>query len=238
MKFEVLYENDQFLAIAKPSGMLSVPDRIQSEPSLKDLLKQQYPDIFTVHRLDRATSGLIIYAKDPMTHKMLSSQFEGREVEKYYLGIVRGNMEPPSGTVETGIMEHPAKNGTMIAHARGKSSKTAYETLEPFRQFSFVQFRIFTGRTHQIRVHTHYLGHPVVGDPLYGDGQPLLLSSIKRNFHLSKKEEEERPIMPRLALHAHTIRFTLNGRPYNLEAPLPKDMQATLKQLRKYNHRC
>lgn len=237
MKFEVLFENEQFLAIVKPSGMLSVPDRIQSEPSLKDFLKEQYPEIYTVHRLDRATSGLIVFAKDPVTHKMLSGLFESRKVEKYYVGIVKGNIQPPAGDIETGIMEHPAKNGTMIAHTKGKTSKTGYETLENFKQYAFVKFQIFTGRTHQIRIHSQYLGHPIVADPLYGDGKPLLLSSIKKNFHLSKKEFDERPLMPRLALHAHQISFTLQEQTYHLEAPLPKDMHATLQQLRKHSLR-
>lgn len=237
MKFEVLFENEQFLAIAKPSGMLSVPDRIQSEPSLKDFLKQQYPEIYTVHRLDRATSGLIVFAKDPVTHKILSGLFEGRKVEKYYLGIVKGNIVPPSGVIETGIMEHPAKNGTMVAHTKGKISKTSYETLENFKQYALVKFQIFTGRTHQIRIHAQYLGHPIVADPLYGDGKALLVSSLKKNFQLSKKDFEERPIMPRLALHAHQISFSLNDQSYNLEASLPKDMQATLQQLRKHSLR-
>lgn len=237
MKFEVIFENDLFLVIVKPAGMLSVPDRKQSEPSLKDMLKEQYTDIYTVHRLDKATSGLIVYAKDPVTHKTLSGLFEGREVEKYYLGIVNGTLMPEEGLIETGIMEHPAKNGTMVVNAKGKTSKTAYQTLESFKQFSLVQFQIFTGRTHQIRLHTHYLGHWIVGDPLYGDGKPLLLSTIKRHFQLAKKQFEEQPIMPRLALHAYKMAFSLNGIPYEFESPMPKDMQATLTQLRKHNSR-
>jgi len=233
MQLEIIHENRYFIVVNKPSGLLSVPDRTQSEPSLKDLLRQKYQAIYTVHRLDKATSGLIVFAFDPETHKTLSRLFESREVEKYYIGLVEGNLIPEEGVVETGIMEHPA-GGKMINHIKGKASKTAYQTLEFFKGYSWVRFRIYTGRTHQIRIHCQYLGHTIVGDPVYGEGKPLLLSSIKKKFNLSKKELEERPIMGRLALHAHQICFQFNGEDYKFEAPLSKDMQATLTQLRKH----
>ena len=216
--------------------MLSIPDRKQSEPSLKDLLLAKYGSIYTVHRLDKATSGLIVFAKDPLTHKSLSKLFESRDVEKYYEGLIEGNIIPDAGLVETGIMEHP-QGGKMISHTKGKPSKTAFETLEVFKGYSLVRFRIYTGRTHQIRVHCQYLGHTIVGDPIYGEGKPLLLSSIKKKFNLSKKELDERPIMGRLALHAKQIRFELDGHAYDFEAPLSKDFQATLTQLRKHASR-
>jgi len=233
MRFEILHENDYFIVVNKPSGLLSVPDRKQSEPSLKDLLLQKYNQIYTVHRLDKPTSGLILFARDPETHKTLSKLFQTREVEKYYVGLLEGTLMPQQGIVETGIMEHPA-GGKMINHAKGKPSKTAYETLEIFKGFSLVRFRIFTGRTHQIRVHCGYLGHTIVGDSIYGEGKPLLLSTIKKKFNLAKKEMEERPIMGRLALHAQEIRFQFGDKNYVFEAPLSKDMQATLSQLRKH----
>ena len=233
MQFEIIHENDHFIVVNKPSGLLSVPDRSQSEPSLKDLLRQKYAAIYTVHRLDKATSGLILFARDPETHKTLSRLFESRDVEKYYVGLIEGHLIPEEGIVETGIMEHPA-GGKMINHAKGKPSKTGYRTEERFKGYSLVQFRIYTGRTHQIRIHCLYLGHTIVGDAIYGEGRPLLLSAIKKKFNLSKKELEERPIMGRLALHARQIRFLFEGHAYDFEAPLSKDMQATLTQLRKH----
>jgi 23S rRNA pseudouridine955/2504/2580 synthase/23S rRNA pseudouridine1911/1915/1917 synthase len=97
-----------------------------------------------------------------------------------------------------------------------------------------LRFTLHTGRTHQIRVHCQYIGHPIVCDEVYGDGKPVLLSSIKKKFRLSKNEEEERPLLNRLALHASRLVFTkMNGEKLELEAPLQKDMQAVLSQLEK-----
>lgn len=234
MKFEIIYENDSFIAIDKPSGLLSIPDRFGKDPSLKTLLQQQRGKIYTVHRLDKNTSGIILFAKDEATHKDLSQKFEEREVEKYYLGLVNGTMMNREGTIDIPIMEHPGKTTLMVTHKKGKPSMTDYKVLEEFGLFSWVQFQIHTGRTHQIRVHAKYIGNSVVCDELYGDGQPVLLSSIKRKFKLSKNELEERPILNRLALHSSQLKFTdAQGEKFELEASLPKDLKALLQQLRK-----
>jgi 23S rRNA pseudouridine955/2504/2580 synthase/23S rRNA pseudouridine1911/1915/1917 synthase len=233
MKLDIILENDFFIAINKPSGLLSVPDRMQSEPSLKDILLQKYGTIYTVHRLDKGTSGVIVFAKDENTHKQLSQLFEGREVEKYYVGLVNGILMNTTGSIDAPIMMHPADNGSMIINPKGKASLTDYEVLESFRFYSWVQFRLHTGRTHQIRVHLKHIGHSIVCDEVYGDGKPVLLSSLKKKFNLSKKEDEERPMINRLALHSWKLKFELNGEQIALEAELPKDLRATLTQLRK-----
>ncbi|HWB26014.1 MAG TPA: RluA family pseudouridine synthase [Chitinophagaceae bacterium] len=230
---EIIFENEQFIVINKPAGMLSIPDRVQSEPSLKDFLKQQYGDIYTVHRLDKGTSGAIVFAKDEVTHKLLSQLFEGREVSKNYLGLVHGIVSPPAGTIDAPIAEHPAHNGKMITHAKGKFALTEYEVLESFSSFSWVKFRIHTGRTHQIRVHMQHIGNSIVCDDLYGDASPVYLSALKRNYKLSKKEESERPILSRLALHSWQLQFQLGNEQYSFEAEVPKDIKALLQQLRK-----
>ncbi len=234
MKLDVLVENEWFIAINKPSGMLSIPDRMQSEVSLKDILIERYGSIYTVHRLDKDTSGIIVFAKDEVTHKQLSQLFEGREVQKFYVGLVNGKLFNPKGSIDAAIMEHPAKNGTMVIHAKGKPSLTDYEVLEDFGIYSWVQFQIHTGRTHQIRVHTKYLGNSIACDSLYGDGKPVLISSLKKKFNLAKKEEEERPILARLGLHSYRLQFTLNGEDFTIEAEPPKDLRALLQQLRKW----
>lgn len=234
MKFTIIFENEFFIAINKPSGLLSIPDRFGKEVSLKDLLKEKYGNIFTVHRLDKDTSGVIVFAKDETTHKQLSQLFEGREIEKYYLGLVHGTLMTPKGSIDASMMEHPAKNGSMVAHIKGKAALTDYEVVEPFRSFSWMQFQIHTGRTHQIRVHMKHIGHSIVCDAIYGDGKPLLLSAIKKRFKLSKSEEEERGILSRLALHSWKLKFSLNNETFELEAEVPKDLRALLQQLRKW----
>ncbi len=228
----IFFENDDFVAVNKPSGLLTIPDR-EGVNGLKNLLKDKYGNIFTVHRLDKETSGVVVFAKTETAHKQLSLLFEGREVEKYYHGLVLGKPAAESGTIDGGIIEHPVKKGMMAINKRGKASVTDYKVLENFRLFSLVQFQIHTGRTHQIRVHMKSIGNPIVCDPLYGDGKPVLISSIKKRYNLSQKEEDEKPILSRLALHSWKLNFTLNGERHNLEASLPKDLKALLQQLQK-----
>jgi 23S rRNA pseudouridine955/2504/2580 synthase/23S rRNA pseudouridine1911/1915/1917 synthase len=241
MKFNdiVLLENNDFIAINKPSGLLSIPDREGKEVSLKTLLKEKYGEIYTVHRLDKETSGLIVFARNEAAHKHLSQQFENRQTKKIYQGLVWGTPQESSGSINAPIAEHPAKNGTMIIHRKGKESLTDYELLLSFGNYSWLQFRIYTGRTHQIRVHAKEIGHPIVCDPVYGDGKPVLLSSLKhKKFKLSKNELEERPLLNRLALHAATLNFEdLSGSMCELEAPLAKDLKATLQQLEKWKRK-
>lgn len=233
MRPTIIFENSHFIAVNKPSGLLSIPDRLGQELSLKELLKNSYGEIYTVHRLDKDTSGIIVFAKDEETHKQLSQLFEGREVEKFYLGLVHGKLINESGSIDAAIMEHPGKTGKMVTHVKGKPSLTDYQVLESFRLYSWLQFQIHTGRTHQIRVHMQHLGHPIVCDELYGDPAPILLSTLKKKFKLSKDAEQERPLMSRLALHSYKLSFTLNNERFDLEAELPKDLRAMLAQLRK-----
>lgn len=234
MTLDILFQNDQFIAVNKPSGLLSIPDRLGQELSLKDILKERFASIYTVHRLDRDTSGIIVFAKSEESHKQLSQLFEGREMEKYYQGLVYGIPVNDSGNIDAPIMEHPGKTTRMMTHAKGKISSTDYTVLESFRLFSWMEFRIHTGRTHQIRVHMQHIGHPIVCDETYGEAKPILLSTLKKNFKLAKIAEEEKPILSRLALHSHRLKFNLNGEDFDLEAELPKDLRAVLQQLRKW----
>jgi 23S rRNA pseudouridine1911/1915/1917 synthase len=230
----ILFENDDVVALNKPSGLLSIPDRQGKEVSLKVLLQEKYGQIFTVHRLDKDTSGIIVFAKNETAHKELSRQFEERQTKKIYLGLVIGSPAETKGTIDLAIAEHPVKKGLMVINRLGKQALTDYEVLEDFGIYSWVQFRIHTGRTHQIRVHMKDLGYPIACDDLYGDGKPLLLSSFKSKFKLSKDQEQERPILPRLGLHAYQLSFKDSaGKLLELEAPVPKDLRATLQQLGK-----
>ncbi|HEX2608877.1 MAG TPA: RluA family pseudouridine synthase [Flavisolibacter sp.] len=230
----ILFENDDFVVINKPSGLLSIPDRFGKDISVKQLLKDKYGGIFTVHRLDRDTSGLVVFAKNEAMHKHLSQQFEGRETTKIYNGLVLGVPVSKSGTINEPISEHPVKKGVMTVYKKGKESITEYEVLESYRFFSWMQFHILTGRTHQIRVHMKHIGHPIACDELYGDGKPIFISQLKPRYNLSQSEEAERPLLSRLALHAAQLTFKgTDGSLFHYEAPLPKDLKAILQQLGK-----
>src|SRR5260221_1195504 len=234
----IVFENNDFIALNKPSGLLSIPGREGKEISLKKLLQEKYGHIFTVHRLDKDTSGIIIFAKNEDAHKHLSKQFEERQTEKIYVGLVIGSPVNKKGIIDSPIMEHPAKKGLMVINRKGKEALTDYEVLENFGVYSWLQFQIHTGRTHQIRVHAKELGHAIVCNGLYGDGKQVFISSLKHKFKLSKNELEERPILNRLALHAWQLKFILpTGKKIELEAPLPKDLRAVLRQLNKWKNK-
>ncbi|MGI8635993.1 MAG: RluA family pseudouridine synthase, partial [Segetibacter sp.] len=147
MKLDIISENDHFIVINKSAGLLSIPDRFGKDPSVKSILQEHLGKIFTIHRLDKETSGLIIFAKDEVTHKDLSQNFESREVEKHYVGLVNGTLMHRKGTIDAPIMEVPGKTTLMMPHKKGKPSITDYKVLEEFGLYSWVQFQIHTGRT-------------------------------------------------------------------------------------------
>jgi 23S rRNA pseudouridine955/2504/2580 synthase/23S rRNA pseudouridine1911/1915/1917 synthase len=144
-------------------------------------------------------------------------------------------VQPTEGRIENYLAEHPANNGKMIVARKGKLAITDFKVVEQWPLYALLQYQIHTGRTHQIRVHMKSIGHPLVCDELYGDGKPFMLSNIKRKFRLSDKDESERPLLSRLALHAYKLEFTKeDGTPVVAEAELPKDMAACVKQMNKW----
>ena len=135
----ILTEQADWVAIDKPSGVLSIPDRLGKERSLKTWLAERYGAIYTVHRIDRDTSGVILFARSPEAQQNLSAQFENRETEKIYLGFVVGCPSQTSGTLDAPIAEHPTKKGTMIIHRNGKSAHTEYTMIDRFPGYSLLQ---------------------------------------------------------------------------------------------------
>jgi 23S rRNA pseudouridine1911/1915/1917 synthase len=233
-KFDIIFENDDFVAVNKPSRMLTIPDREQTEKSLKEYLIDKYKNIFVVHRLDKDTSGLVIFAKNETTHKYLCKIFEDRKVEKFYLGIVKGEPEEKSGIINAPITDHLTRKGIMTVHRSGKESQTGYEVLDANQHYSLLSFQLFTGRTHQIRVHAKEIGHPLACDPLYGDGKPVLISSFKKNYKIAKHDIEERPMINRLALHSYKLNFEdMQGTKMELSAEAPKEFRALMQQLKR-----
>ncbi|PUZ28053.1 RNA pseudouridine synthase [Chitinophaga parva] len=232
----ILMETPDYVVVNKPSGLLTIPDRHDGElQSLRGILQKQYGEIFVVHRLDKDTSGIILFARHAEAHKYFSQLFETRGVSKFYQGLVTGQVVPPKGSILEPIIEHPTIKGKMATARKGKASHTDYEVLEDFGTYSLVKMQIHTGRTHQIRVHMKHIGNPIVMDEMYGKAKPVLLSDIKKKFKLGKFTEEERPLLNRLALHAWRLEFDdMQGQAQVVEAPLPKDMQAVMTQLRKH----
>lgn len=238
MKIETIYEDNDLIIVNKSSGLLVIQDRFNHElPSLNKQLEESLNQkIWVVHRLDKETSGVICFAKNETTHHYLSELFQAHDIGKYYAGLVVGRVAPEQGRIEKPIMEHPVVKGKMITSAKGKPSITDYKVSEQWSLYALVQFQIHTGRTHQIRVHAQSIGNPIVCDELYGDGKPFYVSAIKRKYKLSEKEETEKPLLNRLALHAYKLQFVKkDGKEIIAEANLPKDMLACVKQLDKWN---
>lgn len=231
----IIFENEDFVAVNKSSGMLTIPDRHdETQLSLYKILSEHYGKIFIVHRLDRDTSGIVLFAKNETSHKYLSQLFEKRDIQKIYFGIIIGSLPDKTGSINEPIAEHPFHKGIMAINKKGKSSLTEYQVLEDYGIYSAIQFNIHSGRTHQIRVHMKFSGHPIACDPLYGDGKPILLSSFKKKYKLSREDEEERPLVNRLALHSYQLSFKdASKNLHTLEAPVPKDLKALLQQLKK-----
>lgn len=206
----VIYEDEHVLVLDKPSGLLSIPGR---GPDKQDCLlarvQAQHPEALLVHRLDMATSGLLIMARSPELQKQLGHCFEQRRVHKRYQAVVLGDMGP-AGT--TGLIDLPVRIDwlnrprSIICHEHGKPSQTQWTSLGtgPLPGTTRLLLEPRTGRTHQLRVHTLALGHPIMGDPLYAP-------------------ESARLAVPRLWLHAWQLELThpITGQAMHWAAPLP-----------------
>ena len=236
-KLDIVYVDEQLIVVNKPPGTLSIPDRFKAEiPNLKSMLTAAYGEVYTVHRIDKYTSGVIVFARDAESHRYLSNLWMDRKPEKYYLAVVDGVPREEEGTIDLALTESMARRGKMLAHARGKESKTSYKVVEKFGQsFSLVDVRIYTGRMHQIRVHMAEIGHPLVVDELYGRRSAFKVSEIKGRKYNLRKDEEERPLIDRQSLHAArlVIEHPTTQEMMTFEAALPKDMRALINQLRK-----
>lgn len=237
-KLEIIHQDEDLIIVNKPAGLLTLPDRFKpkEKPNLKTQLDQQHGKVWTVHRLDRETSGLLVFALHEDSHRHLSQQFQERTVAKTYLALLDGCPAEASGTIDRPIGPNPAKAGQMMVVRKGKPSVSHYRVVEIFRQFTLAEFNIETGRTHQIRVHAAAIGHPLAVDAFYGRREALYLSEIKqRGFNLAHSREE-RPLLSRIALHASQLAIDHPSTQERLhfEAPLPKDFRAVLNQLNKW----
>lgn len=222
----VVFENEDLIVIDKPAGMVAHPSVGHSQGTLVHAVLAHAPDIGgvggvlrpgLVHRLDKDTSGLIVLAKNDLTHRYLQAEFKERRVEKVYLALVEGQPPTPEGRVEAAIGRDPRnrKRMAVVPEAKGRMAVSEYITLERFENHSLLEVRILTGRTHQIRVHLAFVNCPVVGDRVYGRKQPTV--SVGRQF-----------------LHASRLAFAMPGdsEPTKFEAPLPSELSNLIETLR------
>ncbi len=246
-ELEILRETPGWTAVMKPAGLASVKERwVPGAHTVISLLHEEWlrrdPDAplpFVIHRIDKETSGLLLLGRTRDAARALSTAFRRRTVGKEYLALVEGCPPEPAGEIELRLAPDPRRTGAMRVEGKGgKKSVTAWETEEAFRAHTLLRVRPRTGRTHQIRVTLAHIGCPVVADPIYGDGRGLLLSSFKRRY-VKPRDHAEIPLIGRLALHAHRLRFpdpeAPEGAPEILvEAPLPKDFRVGLEKLRRW----
>ncbi|QOI97456.1 MAG: RNA pseudouridine synthase [Flammeovirgaceae bacterium] len=224
----VLWEDEDYIAVNKPPFIATLEDRVASTHLLA-LAKVHVPEAQACHRLDKNTSGILVFAKNPPAYRHLSLQFQNRQVVKLYHAVVDGIHRFEEVAVNLPLLKQ--NDGTVkISRKKGRPAETWINTLQVFRNHTLVQCRPVTGRMHQLRVHLASLGASIAGDEQYG-GKPVYLSSLKKGYTL-KKFSEEQPLMKRMALHALSLTFKrLSGESITLEAPYPKDMKALLRQL-------
>ncbi len=208
---DTLYEDDDILAVNKPEGLVAVPERRRLDQSLFEMLcAERGEKLYIVHRIDRETSGVIVFARNAEAHRQLNRQFETRSVAKVYLALVHGVIGDDQGEIDKPLRQFGSGRVAVDAQ-RGKASLTEFRVLERLEAFTLVDVRPHTGRRHQIRVHFYNIGHPIVGDPLYGD------KAIQSHY-------------PRLMLHAWRLTLDLSaGKRMTVEAPVPKSFNHVLQ---------
>ena len=229
--YTIIYNDEKIIAVNKASGLSVGGDRWdESKERLDKLIEHdlKISKIFTVHRIDKETSGLVIFAKDKEHHRLMSMAFEQRNVKKRYTLIVHGRPSWKETTCDLKLVPNGnKKHMTIIDKYKGKESITDFTCILSAANYSVLEAFPLTGRIHQIRVHAASLGHPVVCDNLYGKMSPVKLSSFKRGWR--GDPHEEKPLLARLGLHA--LELTLPDKTI-LTAPLAKDISSLIKQLK------
>ncbi len=236
LRFEdiILKENDHYIVINKPPYISTLEDRNDPIDILK-LAKEYHEDAQVCHRLDKETSGVLVIAKHQEAYRHFAILLEKRQVKKVYHAVVNGIHE--FGNLEADQPIYSTNSKSRVDFRQGKPSLTLVSTLESFKKHTLVKCFPVSGRLHQIRVHLAFHEANIGCDPIYG-GDYIYLSDLKRNFHLGKHKDEEKPLIERVALHAHSIAFHNFGEDESevveVEAPYPKDFAVLVKQLRKY----
>lgn len=240
--FTLIYGDEDMIAVNKAAGLLVAADRWDIEaPRLDLLIQKELPKIdplcqklYAVHRIDKDTSGILLYALNAESHRALNTAFQNREIKKTYRLLIHGRVPEERFTVDLPLRaDGDALHRTIVDKRRGKEAVTHFTVLETFRQFSLLEARPVTGRTHQIRAHLAAAGYPIVCDALYGSGKPVLLSELKQRWHGDVYTEQ--PLIRRLALHAYQLEglHPRTGQSFSFTAEYAKDFKSTVHQLQK-----
>lgn len=227
----IVYEDEQVLVINKPAGLVVHPGAGNREHTLVNALLHHEPNLQhlpragIIHRLDKDTTGLLVIAKTLEAHTSLIRQMQARDIQRHYLTLVQGHIIA-GGTIDTGFGRHPRNRLKMAVTGQGRQAITHYSVNTQYNDYTLLDVRLMTGRTHQIRVHLAHIHHPVVGDPLYGTRMrfPVNASDYLRTVLQQFKRQ---------ALHACTLSFVhpLTEKELTLEAPLPDDFASLLNAL-------
>jgi 23S rRNA pseudouridine1911/1915/1917 synthase len=253
---DVIYEDKDLAVVNKPAGMMvhagsGQSDDARSRGTLVNALLHRFNKLSStggelrpgiVHRLDKDTSGLIVVAKNDRTHAALGEMFANRQMKKTYLALVQGKLEKERGTITAGVSRDPMRRTRMTVHPNenARSAVSHWEVVRRletrFGKFTLVRVRIETGRTHQIRVHMASIGHPVVGDSLYGGAGQLtdqVAAQAAQSKAARRKAEPEVLRLGRNFLHSAKLEFAhpVTGKLLQLEAPLPEELDTYLAKL-------
>jgi 23S rRNA pseudouridine1911/1915/1917 synthase len=251
---DILYEDGDMVAINKPAGMVVHSGAGVSSGTLVNALLAHFRTLSTVggqlrpgivHRLDRDTSGVLLVAKNDAAHAGLAEQFSERSMEKTYVALVHGVLKDEAGVIRGSILRDPSRRVRMMARPegsegaeRGREAESRWQVIRRYKGFTLVQVRIITGRTHQVRVHLASIGHPIVGDKLYGASGRIPAALLKSSHAesaggQSTRKEDGEETLERNFLHAARVRLAhpVTGEPLEIRAPLPAALDDFLKKL-------
>lgn len=227
LPISIVYEDDSIIVVNKARGMVVHPAAGNWNGTLVNALMYHCGERLSgingelrpgiVHRIDKDTSGLLVVAKNDEAHRNLSAQIQRHEVRREYEGIVIGSFREPEGTVNQPILRHPIDRKRMAVGVGGREAVTHYRTVAVYPGYSHMEFRLETGRTHQIRVHMAFVGHPIIGDPVYGTKKDRFSSIGGQCLH---------------AAHL-TLIHPVSGETMRFDAPLPEYFIEILEKLRK-----